>query len=570
MLLDVFKFWQKPDVWHRYKALLIDDEVDYILSTQNIAGGFANQPLHSSYLETCYYALVSLGLSQYEHLCNDNIKNYILSHICVDGGFGDQPNYPYSNIFNTYYALVSLSMLDSISKIKVERTKKYILDKFRDDGGFSEHEDEPSGILHSLWSILSLDLLNFCHVLNKNKVKRFLLQCKASSGLFSNYPNCKYGYLEYTAYCIIINDVLSLDIQFDKELIIKEIGKRQLTDGISSYYLNDYCYSDTFWAFYIAKSLRADIEIKFSFKDFQEQNVWMIFITLIQRLLCNEQKVVSNEYQTIEISKVDKNYKLQTYDFGKFKNFDEVRFAGFELFKCLSLNVKSLLKNNKLGILLDIHEDLLHIFWENTLIGNNVLQLLYPTARTNKCKTDNSYLHLEKFLILYDSSMESCIHEYISVKNILNNILNNINITVDIVSFDKFNLSNFCPSSYQLIHITGHSDNNEIQFGENHISLIDFFTFIQNHLFAGLIVCNICNESIEFLKCCQNSTFTVINYFGILNGRLGYEFVNEMYKYLLSKNDIAESVRLAKNKLMNGNNFNYLNYILWGDPNLHL
>ena len=78
-------------------------------------------------------------------------------------------------------------------------------------------------------------------------------------------------------------------------------------------------------------------------------------------------------------------------------------------------------------------------------------------------------------------------------------------------------------------------------------------------------------EKTEVLAEWKDASFTILSYFGILNGVTGYEFIKEMYKYMISKNNISEAVRLAKIKLVFSPKYiSSLWYQLWGNPNLYL
>jgi hypothetical protein len=569
MQFNIFKFWHKPDTWHRLKPLLLSSEIDFILSCQNINGGFSNMPHNQSYLETCYYSLVCLGLTQSEHLCNSNILNYILAHYCSDGGFADQPGYKNSNIFNSFYAVVCLSMLDSLVYVKSDRTVKYFLNKLNSNGGFVEENNGPPSLIHTYWSILSLELLNASNTINKDQIRKFVLSCRTTNGLYSNYPNSQFGYLEYTGYALILNSVLSLDINFNADPLLDVINQRKIDNGYSSYYKDDHNFSDTFWGLYLTRTFDCKATYDRLFLRIDGLNVWQVYISLILRLLYDSQRVIPNYYHILKLNSKSNITRLGYQSLRLDSSFQDVQFLGFELYKSLNLNEKRILKENiDSGILLDIDPDILNITWENILIGNSLLQLMFPVARANKCKTNEDYINLKVCLIIYDPKLTSSVLEQKACKSLLEKYY----IDVVLKSYDEIEISTELKrNNYQLIHLTGHCSEDGILNKEKGLKLIDIIDNLYIIEFSGLFICNICNVNTDSLYYFKKAEYTIVSFCGLLNGLVGYDFIIEVFSYMLSKNNIGESIRLAKIKLLfsNKENLSYLNYLLWGNPNLY-
>jgi hypothetical protein len=567
---NIFRFWERPGTWHRFRSGLLKDELDYILGCQDVNGGFANWPGSQTYLETCYYCLVSLGLCGCEKLCRSNIKDFVLSHRCVDGGFTDQPGGRVSNLFNTFYALVCLSMLDMLGAFDKSRTLKFLLSKRRDDGGFSEHIEDPSSVIHAFWALVALDSLGSAHVVNRRGMKEFLMSCQTDSALFGNYAGSRYGYVEYTAYAAILDSVLDLDMKFDTPRLRTEVERRRVRSGYSSHYAGDCNLSDTFWTLYLGRALNL-LAKKPARVVMPTGGAWEIFLKLITRLMFNTERAISNKFITYRISPDESRQKyiavsLADADKGRTSSLE---YVGFELYKALPLETKRRLKSNSnSGALLSLGDGFLHLPWEFLLCGSSMLCLSRPLARANRCGAKRRYLDCKCCLLVHDESLISSAYE----QKVLGEMLRAAGIAVTTKRFDEFSLRDI-KRQYDIIHITGHAENGVLSGSSDSVDVVSLVDHLGDQRFSGLLVCNTCSTGEDILLACKRAEFTILMYTGLLEGRIGYEYVREVYEYLLARNNIAESVRLARVRsfqLTHSGRGGWIGYQLWGNPNLYL
>jgi len=365
---------------------------------------------------------------------------------------------------------------------------------------------------------------------------------------------------------MILNFILNLDISFNKSKIIKELHKREIRGGYSSHYNQDCNYFDTFWALYLICCFGDDREMKPKFK-LPPRSVWQIFLNFIVRLMFHEKPVIPNPFTTYDID-ISKDNVLKHFKKNKYKSLKEIEYIGFELYKSLPINVKKTLKKRSTtGVLFNIQDDILDFPWEALLCGNTMVQFSRPVARKNKSEVKTCYMHSKRCLIVYDENLPSSVYEQKEIKQ----LLQNNNVSIKTMSFSNFSIKKI-KNSYQIIHITGHSEKGIFFKNKKALKTLSIIDHMIKIKFNGLCICNFCNYQIEFLVKCKNAKFTILNYFGLLEGRIGYEFVKEVYNMLLSKNNIGEAVRVAKAKSLYFTDYiiKFLNYQLWGNPNLYL
>jgi hypothetical protein len=562
MYKHIFRFWERPSLWHRNLKQIENSDIDYILSCQDISGGFSNWPNSTCYLETCYYATVCLGLNGSEHLCRENTFLYILSHYNTDGGFKDNPYRHNSNIFNTFYGLISLGMLNRLDVIDKERSANYLLKKLRQDGGFSEYNDDPSSLLHTFWSILSLDTIGYSTIVSRKKIRDFILSCHAGNGLFSNYSKMKAGYIEYSAYAIILNDLLGLDINLNFDEIISAIKNRQIKFGYSSIQSMSPNTSDTFWAFFVLCSCVLKESNATFLDNIPFNGIWSLFIKNITLILSAKERVLPNPYSHIKI----KRENLVTNNISSYKNikldsYNDIEKFGFSLYKALSLRLKEKIKALKSGFILEIDNEILDIQWENLLIGNSLLQLTVPLIRlNNRTSLKKQYEKINSILVLHDGTT-SAIKEYESINRKFNDLIN-----INISSLNDTNLIIF-DNKYDIVHICGHNmrandKKKDIYYDiVKHLRLIDF---------RGILIANTCIYNNNILLLFKMMQCQVVAYNGLLKGDIGHFFINSFYDQLLNSQNIAEAFRVSKNKTYYrfiNSDFSWSSYQLWGSPN---
>ncbi len=558
------QFWKKPSLWRKFGSILDEEQINFIIKCQHFNGGFSNWPNQNIYLETCYYALICLGLSGNEKFCNLNFKDYIMSHRCTDGGFGDLPGVRKSNLFNTYYAVISLGMVDGLDRIDKERLLSFIISKRRKDGGFSENNNEPSSLLHSFWAIVTLDAINCSNIFNKEKIKEFIISCISPEGFLSNYSNCRKGYIEYTAYAIILNRILDLEIIFPETKIIRLIECLKSDKGYSSYFPNDANNSDTFWAIYIQKILGYYVE-PYSFLDSREYSVWNIFLESLIKILVGKKELNAILTKTIEFTFNNEEISQINFINRQFtKSFYNIQFWGYELYKQIPLKTKKQLSDNssEFGLLLDIDNSVLHINWENLFFNNSILQLKNPIIRKNRSCENVYELHINNILLVFNNLEKSSKDECGVIRQIF------INSNIDEINYENF--SNECLSTiYQIIHFSGHIMKEK---ASNNLNLIQVLETLKEINFQGLLTLNTCNVMSDLYRELKKCNFSIIYFDGELNGLTGNEFIKEVYLDAVSSNSISESIQLSKNKLLNTSHFSidFLFYQYWGNPNLFL
>ena len=519
-------------------------------------------------METCYYALVSLGLCDCQGLCSEKISDYILSHIRPNGGFADNPDDTRTNIFNTYFGIVSLNMLEQLDVIHSDRTVTFLLGKRRAGGGFSEREHDPPSLLHTFWTVVSLDLLGMADTLRKDSIKEFLDRCWTPMGLWANYEGSASGYLEYTGYAIVLDNILHLNVAFDKEALQAAIESRRASNGYSSYSLIKPRVSDTFWALYLLEALGKRHNCRFDAIN-SGSGLWRLFLSLILRLLDTPSNVQPNSYSIHEMY-MSENHVLKgltTKLEASRRDISQLEFLGFQLYKAVPLSTKQSLKMGKgSGAMLRVKSPGIALPWESTLCDGCLLQLNRPTSRLNKCGTSIQYLDLSRCLIVFDSSLSSCVSERQAIVDLFStyddvDVVTRTTNTFSVGEIDK---------GYNLIHVTTHGEDGTINTEEGAFSIAAFIRRLSLRGFDGILVLNVCVEQEEVLRACQEVPYAIVLYWGLLSGSISKEFSCELYRCLVNSITLGEAVRLAKLKLHQfaaRGECRHLFYQLWGNPN---
>ncbi|MHA1917019.1 MAG: prenyltransferase/squalene oxidase repeat-containing protein [Candidatus Ranarchaeia archaeon] len=133
-----------------------------------------------------------------------NLTNWILDSQNSNGGFGIRANETSPSLMNTYYAILSLDHLESLTSINTTLVTEYVLSHQLEDGGFAS-EGEELDLASTYWAIETLSILdNLSSVENSTNILNWLLELQQEEGGFSYYKDSSYSYLSSSFYVVKI------------------------------------------------------------------------------------------------------------------------------------------------------------------------------------------------------------------------------------------------------------------------------------------------------------------------------------------------------------------------------
>lgn len=155
-----------------------DQKIDLKMTADYFKGWEGRAKFPDSVTFSYYYAssLAALG-----EKITPEIKETIIDFIkrCQrkNGGFTSEPSYSQdANIIFTYYALRSLTFLDSLDAINKEKAKGFVLGLYQGDGGFTaqDKKGQRTSLAMTSYGVQCLQMLGALEKLDKQKTITFI------------------------------------------------------------------------------------------------------------------------------------------------------------------------------------------------------------------------------------------------------------------------------------------------------------------------------------------------------------------------------------------------------------
>jgi tetratricopeptide (TPR) repeat protein len=266
----------------------------------------------------------------------------------------------------------------------------------------------------------------------------------------------------------------------------------------------------------------------------------------------------------------------------------------------LSRSIKEKLKSSQLSALtLSLDEELIHIPWELIFDGSDFLCLKFSLGRLVRSKGDSTSLQYRdlsdslKMLILADpnADLKSAYIEGLNIKNQFNHKIRKLRVDFKSTNIDRHYVKkNIC--DYDIVHFAGHCEFDKLGAKDSGWVLSDGIFKVEDILKMGqssslpaLVFSNSCHSA-QVSPALIDSEYQRANY-GLASAFLfagvrhyigsirkiednaSLVFAREFYTKLISGENLGESLRLSKLKLVQEYglaSLHWVNYLLYGDP----
>jgi len=229
-------------------ASLTKNVIDYIISRQNVDGGYTFVEENDSNAQDTYYGLAILKLlgspfpnvkktvkwlrefslgSIYSYyyvgkalsLCDEDLGNrfqkYVVSTIAAKRHFGSVDVYfEVASEFRATHMVLELANLLNVDPGK--DVVQWLLKYKNGDGGFGAHNH--SNVNSTYYATASLDLLDF-NMESFQDTIAFLRSCEKPYGGFTVVPNSFAPYMEHTYYGVMALDALGENCKFRQQTV---------------------------------------------------------------------------------------------------------------------------------------------------------------------------------------------------------------------------------------------------------------------------------------------------------------------------------------------------------------
>ena len=229
-------------------ASLTKNVIDYIISRQNVDGGYTFVEENDSNAQDTYYGLAILKLlgspfpnvektvewlrefslgSIYSYyyvgkalsLCDEDLGNrfqkYVVSTIAAKRHFGSVDVYfEVASEFRATHMVLELANLLNVDPGK--DVVEWLLKYKNGDGGFGAHNH--SNVNSTYYATASLDLLDF-NMESFQDTIAFLRSCEKPYGGFTVVPNSFAPYMEHTYYGVMALDALGENCKFRQQTV---------------------------------------------------------------------------------------------------------------------------------------------------------------------------------------------------------------------------------------------------------------------------------------------------------------------------------------------------------------
>ncbi|MFH0815995.1 MAG: prenyltransferase/squalene oxidase repeat-containing protein [Methanobacteriota archaeon] len=267
-IVELIKIEDKPEPETLIGKILTADEIEknieWLVSLQNVDGGFCLMPGQQSQLLQTYEVVQSLielgGLSR---IHKPKLIKYIINTQSGTGGFGSAPNQP-SQISTTYYAISLLKMLNELSRVNKTKHINWIIENKTPDNGYSNQPKQPSNLNSTYQAIASLKQLNAINRVNKTEILTYIKSTQHANGGFSPIkgqpPQMEFTYAGIRIYKMMmaINNVdVDIQINWIKELQTPDGGFGNTPNSPSTI-------GSTFQAISTIHELNGDLSLKYN------------------------------------------------------------------------------------------------------------------------------------------------------------------------------------------------------------------------------------------------------------------------------------------------------------------
>ncbi|CAA2993635.1 geranylgeranyl transferase type-2 subunit beta 1-like [Olea europaea subsp. europaea] len=139
---------------HQLDKINVEKAVKYILSCQNLDGGFGCTPgaeSHAGQIFCCVGALAITG--SLHHVDEDLLGWWLCERQVKSGGLNGRPE-KLPDVCYSWWVLSSLIMIDRVHWIDKEKLVKFILDcQDKENGGISDRPDDAVDVFHTYFGV---------------------------------------------------------------------------------------------------------------------------------------------------------------------------------------------------------------------------------------------------------------------------------------------------------------------------------------------------------------------------------------------------------------------------------
>ncbi|KAF5178876.1 Geranylgeranyl transferase type-2 subunit beta [Thalictrum thalictroides] len=147
---------------HRLDKINTEKAVEYIVSCQNLDGGFGCTPggeSHAGQIFCCVSALAITG-SLY-HIDKDLLGWWLCERQLKSGGLNGRPE-KLPDVCYSWWVLTSLILIDRVHWIDKVKLARFILDcQDKENGGISDRPDDAVDVFHTYFGVAGLSLLEY-------------------------------------------------------------------------------------------------------------------------------------------------------------------------------------------------------------------------------------------------------------------------------------------------------------------------------------------------------------------------------------------------------------------------
>ena len=572
--------------WYRYPNIPNkEDVISKTMACKNMDGGFANYPQNPSYLETLFYATVSLSLLNATDRVESDTIEYILNAHFRDGGFGEQES-NHSNLFNTFYAVISLKVYDKVSSVIRDDVIRYLKNHILHSDGVYEKRIELMNTSSLFWVNAIAQSLSYQNAKLRDDMVSFCLSCyNDEENLFSAIPN-GIPTIQNTYECLVILKECSALNLITSEGIYNAIMKRKNRALFLDDLLGYHTFSTTMWAILCLNVL--DCLNKFETADVLAfASSAFVECGSIYDMFCAVNILTNIIYESGRIRTEKSLLKAEN---GTTESFDvinslinDMEKRGFDYLQYDFTQLLAQSKSSDVGVQNSFMQVLLNKnsnrLYEIEVDEKNglILSLIIPISRVTgeciaKCIISSNKI---KLLGIFDTGGDlrhSRQEVEILEKYCKDNRLFKYSALVGVDATYE-NLKNKLNDNCHVFYYSGHCRDGNLYFSGQAVELSDVLTaLVESH--CAIVILNCCNsygyvksyfERYKYL----NERLNVICTLNDVSDEQAKMFVTTLFRYLELGYPISEAVRSSKHDMYieyKGGGNTWWSYLLFGNP----
>jgi len=573
----------KPYWWYKYAPLKEKNAIlDLVKKCTKKSGGITNGNNKTEYLETVFYAIVLLGLIDSSKIIEEKTVNFILDKEKEDGGFADSCKHK-PTLFNTFYAISSLCILDKITPQIRKNTIRYLEDKIiKKDGIYDTHHLQMS-TTSIYWTLIIMKCLMYDVFGKRNYLVDYCMKCYDNkSKLFSPFPEA-IPTIQNTFEAIVILKELSALALIDCEETYKAIIARKRQHLYFDDLLKRETFSSSMWAIGCLNLINKldeleNVEVLTHVKNvFRNPNTIFdvfcaanIFVNMQYKnglvdinntIVIGEKELTSS---MVEIDKVTKKLKGSGMDLSLYDYTYLLKKTKYETSH----------KNEFLQIILN---EKTNRYYEIEYSNQSVIGTQKAISRVNKETIIKRIMSKEKVKVcgVFDpkNNLNYSNEEYEVVEQYCKD---NLFVRSDLFrgkDATSINLDSCLSNCYNVFYYSGHSDDGYLCFADTGYEIRDLFQKLINNN-CHIAILNSC-KTFGYVKnffletTATSDNFNVICSICDVQDEMGKWFLITFLYYLELGLPISEALRYTKKDLSVKTGklgLSWWSYLLFGNP----